>query len=530
MKEIEDIPERMREGTATPNKMVSDQLRDEYIKHPAHGVAFCAGPFEMRRVFDFTGLRGSGSNIYYSLIYQLPKWKYFIRKVDEFIEVTPTWAEYYNLTIAQKQKLEASIKQGLTSAAQAVSDFELLKHDLRRYREVLDYFKNAAHSKDEHVLRSLFVDRVDAHIGEGYSMITMAKRWPTIITDFIRMSSDLNDPEEIRKGLDVSAAEATVLLTKNQLYTEWKTLFLPEIKDRVARLQVLVESRKKSIDQYRSWLKPYVSRYKAIREKTELNPTEYISDPYHTPGFGQSQAVTGVRLWFWKGFNPAEKGKPEKIIEKGIRRGFIIDPFDDVVREWIPKIEQRYGVRITDKDVEKVIKNAVAPVESYLPSMDPKAVYYVFYNCTVILNLIRTPPPEGIETDNLMFVPIKAHIMSQNILLVHLIEIYAREKSLEKELNDLIGSRESEEEARERIEEEFVPKKMKKKRLWGARQKTSSAKRRAKPPLQKLFNIFVKKGPYENIFYERGSKMYARAIGGEWGTITGFIMNKMQVI
>lgn len=413
-----------------------------------------------------------------------------------------------------------------------MADYELLRHDLRRYQEVMSYFKQATLSKDDHVLRTLFVDRVDAHTGEGFSMISMTKRWPTIITDFVRMKTEWTDTKEIKEKLDVTAAEASVLKTKNQLFKEWKEIFFPEIKDRVARLQVLVESRKRSVDEYRNWLKPYLARYLAIREKTEYKVSEFISDPLQTPGFGQSQAITGVRLWFWKPFSPHEKGKPEGITEKKNRHGFIIDPYDDYVKKWMKKIEARYGVHVTDKDVDKIIKKAMEKPMGTNPMMDKRVIYYIFYDAKVLLGLIRTPPPEGFETDNLMFFPIKAHVISQNVLLLHLIELWAREKYFERQINSLIGSREAEIDALERIEKEFQPEEKKGRfpplfrRGDGHEERKES---RAKPVLEKMFYTFVKRGPYETIFRERGSKMYARAIGGDWGKVTGFIMEKMQV-
>lgn len=517
----------------TPDELESDKMRQSLKGDPPQtGYVAMAAPFEMEKILDFTGLRGSGPNIYYSLIYQLPKWNFTVKKLDEYIEVTPTWAEYYNLTIAQKQKLEASIKQGLTSAAQAVTDFELLKHDLRRYEEVLNYFKKAEKSKDEHVLRSLFVDRVDQHTGEPYSMISMSRRWPTIITDFIRMKSSLSNRDEIKKELDITQAEATVLLTKNQLYLEWKRLFFPEIKDRVARLQVLVESRKKSIDEYRSWLKPYMARYRAIREKTELKPEDNISNPYHTPGFGQSQALTGVRLWFWRQFSPPEKGKPESVMDKPrAGMGFVIDPYDDFVKYWQEKIEKRYQVTISEEEVNKILKNAVN--EKPVSMMDPKVLYYALIDAKIVLSMTRTPPPEGAELDNLMFLPLKGHVVSQNILLIHLIEIYAREKSFERQINQLIGTKEAEEEAKEKIEKEFEADPKEKwspfKRLKRTKEKKPMRDPAKKTPFHRFAWLFIKRGPYEPVFKERLSKMYARGMGGTWVLVLSFIQQKMQV-
>jgi len=520
-----------------PEIMVSDEFRDWATTAgprglPIVGTAICGGPPELQMVLDFTGLRGSGSNIYYSLIYQLPKWDYALKKVDEYIEVTPTWAEYYNITITQKQKLEASIKTGLASAAQSVADYELLKHDFRRYREILDYFVKSKKEKDEHILRSLFVDRVDAHTGEGYSMITMAKRWPTIITDFIRMKGAWMERGKIREELDVSDAEATVLLTKNQLYNEWKELFLPTIKERVSRLEVLLESRKKSIDEYRSWLKPYVARYKMIREKSEINPATDLSNAYVTPGFGQSQAVTGVRLWFWRPYYPPQKRKAEAM-PTGKQKGFIVNPYDDLVKKWKKKIEERYDVKMPDEEVHGLLKKYSIPAGKFggpvmtgNPELDPNTLYYVFFDMRLMLSLVRTPPPEGFETDNLMFLPMRIWIMSHNALLIHLLELHAKEKAFESSINTMIGSREAEEKSLERIEEEFNPPK---KKGGVFRERLSNAKGKIKRPFEEFFYLFFKRGPYETVFEERLTKTYFRGSAGYYEQIKDFLLQKMQV-
>lgn len=512
----------------SPEKLVVDE---EFLqkKKSYTGYAFFGVPLEMRMILDFTALRGGGSNIYYSLIYQLPKWDFCVKKIDEYIEVTPTWAEYYNITIAQKQKLEQAIKTGLTSATQAVADFELLQHDARRYKEMLDYFKAA--KKDEHVLRSLFVDRVDVHTGEGYSLVTMARRWPTIITDFIRMKEEWADRDTIRKELDVSMAEATVLKTKNDLYKEWKSLFFPVVKERYARIQALVEARKKSVDEYKNWLKPYIARYKMIREKTEAEPAKYLQDPYVTPGFGQSQAVTGVRIWAFKSYTPVEKGKAEAV--RSERGEWIVYPYDKYVKKWKKKIEEYYGVKISDREVEELIekyKYSPGKPRSEFP-LDPSRFYYMLFDMKIVLSLVRTPPPEGFETDNLMFIPpIETYLLSQNIMLLFLIELYAREKVFEKYINEIIGAKEREEEILEEVTEEIEGKEPERfPAVKKAREKLKLAGSKAYSGLDKFFHVFVKRGPYEVAIKERVTKMHNAVVGANYKTITEFLMKKMQI-
>ena len=90
---------------------------------------------------DFDSSLGKGSGVLLSLIFQLPKWGFDRVKIDETIVVTPVFQQYYQLTIKQKEELEAIIKSSLASIATALSDLEMLRHDLRKYKEFMDYFK-----------------------------------------------------------------------------------------------------------------------------------------------------------------------------------------------------------------------------------------------------------------------------------------------------------------------------------------------------------------------------------------------------
>lgn len=494
------------------------------------GESLFVSPLDQRVSFDLTAPMGQCSNLYYALIFQLPKWGYVVKKVDEFMVVTPTHAEYYNLSIAQKQKLEGAIKTGLTSAAQAVADFELLAHDARRYREIIDYFKQG--QTDEHVLRSLFVDRVDAHTGEGYSMITMAKRWPTIITDFIRLGNkDYKNPDEIRHDLDVSQAEATVLKTKNELYKEWKTLFFPVVKERYARIKTMMDARKKSIQEYKNWLKPYIATYKMMEEPTEKSPSKFLTDPVLTPGFGQAVAMSGIRIWAWRPFITQEMQKGEAMTR---RKGFIVDPYDDLVKEFIPKIEERYGLQgeITDKVVRDIINSAVRapggdPMRGEIRAMDPSTMYYTLLDIKVSRSIIKTPPPGGSEVEDIMFAPLSNWIVSQNILLIHLIELWARERVFEKYVSEMVGDQEIEERERERIEREFEPVKEKQLGIKNFVGRTRKVGNKLRLKLKPIVRLFIKPGPYEHNFAERITKIYLIGIAAYYGQTVDFLKKKI---
>jgi len=503
------------------------ELRNELAKKMVSGWAVCGAPLEMEKTIDYTTLRGGASNMYHSLIFVIPKWDYTLKKVNEWMEVTPEF-EYYKLTIEQKQQLQSTIRDGLMRAAEAVKDYELLVHDAERYREMLDYFLAA--KKDEHVLRTLFVDRVDAFTGEGYSLVTMARRWPTIISDFIRMKTEWTDsakvkPEEqlvmIRKEMDVSAAEATVLKTKNELYREWKKLFFPLVKERYARIQNLADARKKSVDEYRKWLVPYVARYKMMKEKLDEDPSAFIDDAYITPAVGLAQARTFVELWMWKPARQQEMRKPEWRPHEKKNHGFVVEPYDDFVKAKKKEIEEMYGVEITDAEVVKMMEK----------NLKKDTVYYWLIDITIDFNLIKAPPPKGTELDNPVFY-IKPWTLSQNVLLLHLIELKAREKRFEKEIDELIGADSIEKSIAKRIEKEFEEKKEEKTGLRQGWSKSRSKWSERWTPKrlwlnENLIPYFIHRGPYTPIFRERLTKHFASSIAPYYDQIISFIQKEM---
>ena len=138
------------------------------------GNAFVLGPLEGHTLLDYTGGAGKATGAYYGLVFQLPKWRFKVFKFDESLEVSPVHAQYYQITLAQKDQLEQKIKAGLGEVARSVGDYELVKHDERRYREFMDYFER----KDEHSLRSVFIDQVDMPSGD-VSIRNIISRWPS---------------------------------------------------------------------------------------------------------------------------------------------------------------------------------------------------------------------------------------------------------------------------------------------------------------------------------------------------------------
>ncbi len=531
------------------NELVIDYLQEKARSPgalpPIMGFAFYVAPLNTDIVMDFTTSVGKCSGMYWSYVFQMPKWYYNVRKVSESMEISPVHVDAYNLFMGQRQKLEGQIKQGLASAMEAVKDYELLAHDSRRYKEVLDYFREGR--EDEHVLRSLFVDRVDAFTGEGYSMITMAKRWPTIITDFIRLGQEKYKgkkwtTDEIGRELDVTQAEATVLITKDRLFGEWKKLFMPSVAERYARIEAMVKARRKSINDYKEWLKPYIARHKMMREKTE-NPSAFATNAYMAPAFGTGSAMTSVRLWVWKNFPIGEKRKPEARTEHKIDGiPWIIDPLDDFVREWARKIEYKYRLEPghytekNDKRIREILRKSVTKhpyaAETPYPAMLPSEFYYVLFDITINRMIIKTPPPAGGELEDMMLKPMRTWIASQNVLLLHLMELDAKERAFEREVSEMLGTRDVE----DRYMEEsriLLGKKPPKEEEKGAAARfvdsVRSGYRKTRKRLGKYSRFLFRPGPYESAFYERVVKMYLVEVGGFYLQQVDWWKKKMEV-
>jgi hypothetical protein len=467
-------------------------------------------------------LEGQAEIIYNIFIYRIAKWHYLVEKADEFLRVTPTAPPAFAPMMAQKERLEGHIKAGLASAAQAVADYELLKHDERKYREILDYFEMG--KKDEHVLRALFVDRVDAYMGEGYSMVTMTKRWPTIIGDFLKMRPEWTDTKVIREQLKVTNVEANVLKTKNELFKEWRKLFFPDVRERYARIKNLLESRRRSVDEYREWLKPYLNKFKMIREESEIataaSDLTEITKLSFTP-----QGEVNAKLWFWKPIRPEEMGKP--IIISGWGE---IPIFDDWVKEHLPALEAKYDVEISVDEIKKFVDKCVkgggermrkrAELLTFYPAppLDERYLYYFFLDLDYVCQYKKgSTGPMVVEDQYWHFHPF---LVSKNFMLLILLELEYKRKKFAEEIEKLIGVSSEEKKWMERVKKDYPweDDKEKGKEKFSKRWKNSwketrsswvARRRKLKKSLAPLLKFFVKTGPYEINVGERITKTYA---------------------
>lgn len=514
-------------------------IMDEYLRNTKPGQSLQAGRWMVSKTdmdqhitINPDCLPGQAEMIYMAFMYRLVKWHYNFVKVAENVQINPIQAPPFFTLLQVKEKLENQIKQGLSQVSQEVANYELLRSDVRKYGEILDYFVKAKKG-DEHVLRSLYVDRVDAHTGEGYSIISMSRRWPTIITDFIRLKEKWNDIETIQKELGISRAQAVVLRTKNEIYKHWKKYFLRDVKERYVRIKNLMESQEKFMDEVANWLIPYVNRYKRINEASLTNPSSDLTNPQiyaHAPF-----TILNSRFFFWRPIEPEEINKPFHEHDK-------IDPVDDWVIEQAKKIEEHYGVSFVreynknnnknlpedDYDSRKKALDALFnkwsdpsarthEVVSYTTGfmLDRRHIYYAFFDCDYEVDYIKGSQGP-LEMEDVYYNIFPANL-SINVMFAVLLEVKANEMRFERYVRKLIGTSDVEAEIKAEVDEalkeeseEGKPNKTKKK----FSKRYAEWRRRQVPRMDPILKYFRRAGPYETNIKERLSKEYAIYLGG----------------
>lgn len=509
------------------------------------GHSIVSLPRETTIALDFTSPPGGCSGLYYSLCFQLRKWEYHVQKLDEWVEVSPVHQAYYQLTQKQKEDLEAKIKSGLASSAQAVADLELLKHDERKYREFLNYFgmrynqekgtfEEDAKNRDDHSIKAMFIDQVDVHSGDGISMRSIVSRWPTLITDFMKLSDEDLNPDKIKDKLDVSKAEAVVLTTKNKVYQQWKRLFEPQLKERYSRIMGLVKSREKSVEHYREWLRPYIARHMMIDEALSRRGDSGIggfkTGFIHTAGSAVSSSKITLFAWRELTLPDVFKGGTERLAREIAEGKLNVEKLD----KWTLKnliFHPNHGLItkhkwITEEWVEKQRKWMYSPESgSWLHKNK------LYYSCFIInLDKINIRSPTGSELEDGVF-DVNSILMSNNALFVKLLEIRARQEDMDRYIDELMGIEWKKPEGRTIVFSKEEYKKYSKGEATLIKEESDVDRR-----IKKLLDFFgismslVKRGPYERDFIDRLTKYWSAALGGQrYRPIVEFIKRKMSM-
>lgn len=507
---------------------------------------------------------GKGSGIFFGFLWQMRKKGFHVQKVDESIEISPVHTQYYQITVQQKQTLEGQIKSALAGIQTSISDYELLAHDIRRYREYMNYFENIERGRKEgdeelvrrnnQTLKSIFIDQVDVHTGEGVALKLIASRWPTIIVDFMKIKDDDEDPRKIANDYGFSEAEGVVLATKNKIFKQWRDLFKEAVMSRYKHLKELVSARERSIDEYRNMVKPYVLRHKMIREFGDSTSGRAVlkSFSWWRPAT-QAVSLDAAEYWIWRPFAAPELHRAPAIRyeeETDIFRSEIpaamkhaarqswdavkdagfkklktfvtgIEPLDDWVWFLKGKLEEyyqkRFGYRAT-LDIVDVLKARKALEDMYkeysrwdwIPSP-----YFMTLEVNTFRVVIRNP--DGTEGETFIIGsypdrPFTAYFDTQNVMVVRMLELRLQEKELERYITDMVGESAGGEEIKKVMEGDYPY-------LHGVgkpkEEKKGDWERKVKDMTKRGFgqNIrFTRPGPYDSVFMERVAAIMVKNI------------------
>lgn len=441
-------------------------------------------------------------------------------------------------------------------------------------------------NRGEQTLKSIFIDQVDIHTGEGVALRSIASRWPTIIADFMQLNDNDIDYKKISKDKkkNVSEAEGVILATKNKLYIEWRDrLFKQTVEERFRTLLGLMQARKKSVDEYKSMLRPLMARYKMLSEglsdKESRHAMRKLS--FFRP---ESQAISldFAKWWAWKPFAPAEKYKVSRQTPfdkvHAIQAGFLpeeieilkapkedggaelkdekisalpVEPsIDSVFRLIAQRVQKVYDVPINAADFYEARKMMLDRFESSskaTASYEPWvwSPYFIFIEMPVFRTVIRFP--NGSELENIFFENITGAAQTQNIILGHYLELVARDKQTDQYLLQMLGEagakgetikellRENEwkttEEKKVENEKRKTAEEMKKK-FGQAKGKVSTARVTMGKTLENvgINSAFLRgEGPYEFAFRDRFSKYFFPEVALAYDAVVTYMKAAFQV-
>lgn len=511
------------------------------------GKAISLQPENNKISIEITTKLGEAQSILMGLLFTLSKDGFKIEKVVDEMEVSPSHAQYYALVIKQKQELENQIKAEMASFSNALAELELLEHDLRKYKEFMNYFEEIEEGKKEgnkekvlkatQTLKSIFIDQVDVHTGEGIALKLITPRWPTIIVDFMSLDETDVEPSQIAKKLNITQAEAVVLATKNKLFLEWLKMFRETVENRYNRLKSLVEAKRKSIEEIKRNLRPLLFRYRSIKEIGEsIEGRKKLLELSWLKPNALAVSLEITKFWAWRDFEfyygeaykPSEELSEGKVtliksqLPKEFKEWFIneygieeakktlisnsptnIEPLDFIAFSLIFKLQKYYkdnfnfNLNFTPKEILDIREEFFNDWKTY-----NYCKYFRIVECDAFRIIIRMP--NGIEYDDITF-DLRAKLETCNITILRYFELKVREKLMESYIEELLGESKEGKKIEEIVKEEYptlkkFEKKEKKKFEFKVPQNFLTF-------FESKIPIFKPLGPYEVNFQDRLPEM-----------------------
>lgn len=240
----------------------------------------------LQRTFKISGAAGFPTEIYFKVIKMLKNRGYEVKKYKDWLEINPK-SDLYQEFIRKRQSIEQNLGRVLSNVTDMRRDIELIKHDLRKFEQVVEHFDK----KDLDSLKSDFVDLVESQTPTGMHQLVASGKFPTLVADFYKVESE----EDIDK-LKVSESEKGLLRTKWKLFQEWMDKYSKAVRERSEMLRKELNNRKAALKNQKELVEPYI---KAVH-KIKVGEGEYtgLDDPLVIESY--NSVVSGVELSCWK--------------------------------------------------------------------------------------------------------------------------------------------------------------------------------------------------------------------------------------
>jgi hypothetical protein len=472
-KQKEELENKIKQGLALAASAVGDL---ELLEH------------DMRKYQEFIN--------YFGLIYdedknELLNVKELVNKFSKYIEK----AEKYGEDKAY-EKIEKDNR---------INQEEKLSKNI--FKEIVKLKKENKIEPNEHSLKAIFVDQVDFHAGstgQGAGRLSMSfmqqnNIMPTIVQDFFAMKSE-KDLEEDKMLKNLPTVEKNMLRTKWRAYEEWRKMFEAEVKKRYINIKMLVRSREASVDRYRNWLKPYITRHELLEEEHAEGTAGKRSLFVHLTG--QAISYNSIEMMAWRDFMYPELQKtPGELFAKKP-----IDPYDDWTKENLIWHHEHGLVKDFPWITEEWIKEKLEGFKKPGGGIEEEVPYYSV--CIFTLDRTNIKMASGEEYEDADF-GVNMFLFSQNAMFAKLLEIEAREEEMNRKIDELLG-----------IQRKFKGRPF------------ETHKKKKPGPVKKFndfFNLnftFQKKGPYESDFVDRITRGYLKSMGGRFNQIMSAIKQK----
>jgi len=340
------------------------------------------------------------------------------------------------------------------------------------------------------------------------------------------------------------------------LFVQWKDMFKDTVLSRFTSLKSLESSRKFSIQEYKNMAKPYINRYRHIREWGETDEGRAILRKFSWARSSTiAVSVDFAEYWLWKSFfvpelhkSTAELSTTKVNIKKiGFPEEFrqmIKNEWDDLkddgykeistfptkiepIDKWVmllkKKLEDhyqktnRFKITLTAKDVLDARKSMIDMYDDKGWPQSPNFVTIQIPVLRIVIRLSDGSEQEVVYLGTSNDSPFKVIFETQNVILLRLLELKLLDKEFEYYISDILG---------ETIEGQKIDKFLKEQ--YSIFQEDSE-KKSEKPKIKKsaeksktfMTNVgkkfsLVKPGPYERVFIDRISSTYFKELASSY--------------